>query len=132
METIFFKNLSKNDLVVEVDEKVFHIRSVIGGLQWLANQTRFDISYATNTVARFQERTSKKVFIVVSRIVRYLSATADYGLYYSKTEAINDKSICITGWCDANFARDTETMKSVGSYCFKLSNLEDNTKTSVC
>ena len=80
METAFFNKIFEENKVLEKCDYPFHIRSVIGSLQWLANQTQPDIAYATNTMASFQEKPTKKMFWAVARIVSYLSATADYGV----------------------------------------------------
>ena len=59
------------------------MRSLVGGLMYIAQTARPDIAYATGRVARFQVTPTKRVVEAGKRILRYLLNTADEGLCYS-------------------------------------------------
>lgn len=67
METDFHKRISEQNKILEKYEYPFHLRSVIGLLQWLANATRPDIAYTTNALASLQEKPTVEVFQAASR-----------------------------------------------------------------
>ena len=73
--------------------------SVVGMLMYLSNQTRPDITFAVNQVARFTHAPREIHAKAVKRIVRYLAGTQDQGLIFT-----SNLSIGLEMFCDADFA----------------------------
>jgi hypothetical protein len=60
--------------------------SVIGALMYLANNTRSDIEFAANLLARHSASPTKRHWVGVKSILRYLNGTRDLGLFYSRNQ----------------------------------------------
>ena len=73
--------LSKDDESLEVDHTM--LRSMIGSLLYMTSR-RLDVMQVVGLVARFQSAPNHTHVIVVKRILRYLKATMEYGLWYQK------------------------------------------------
>nr|GFC31556.1 uncharacterized mitochondrial protein AtMg00810-like [Tanacetum cinerariifolium] len=69
--------------------------------------SRPDIFFAVSMCARYQARPIKKHLHAVKRIFRYLKATPNMGLWYSK-----DTNIALTAFADADYAGCQDTRKS--------------------
>lgn len=59
------------------------------------------------------QNTRKPHLVAVHRILGYVNGTIDYGLLYKKVEKFN-------GYCDADFAGDHDTHRSITGYMFSL------------
>jgi hypothetical protein len=71
----------------------FPIRSVVGGLQYIATMARPDIMFAVNRIARVQLNCTEAVKTAAIRVVRYLLHTKHQKLEYSPSkEAIFRKT----------------------------------------
>ena len=90
-----------------VDQVQF--QSAVGSLPYLSIMTRPDSTYAVSNVAKFCASPFKQHWTAVKRIVRYLNGTLSLslGLLYRK-----DGSSCCIGYCDADWAGDTDDRKS--------------------
>ena len=64
--------------------------STIGVLLYLAQCTRPDISFAVNLLARHSSAPTRRHWIGVKTIFRYLRGTIDMGLFYPYRETRND------------------------------------------
>jgi len=62
---------------------------LMGELQYLANATRPDISYAVNRLASYTANPSLEHYGSLKRILRYLAGTKDYGITYRKSDGLN-------------------------------------------
>ena len=86
-------------------------RARIGQLLWLARNTRPDISYQVNALARVAHNPGKKHWDDSSTLIRYISHTRDYGLSYVRDPQVDPRS----GewkpvlWSDATWAPDYGT-----------------------
>jgi len=60
--------------------------SAIGALMYLTNSTRPDIAFAVNLLARHSAEPTKRHWVGVKTILRYLNGTRDLGLFYSKNQ----------------------------------------------
>lgn len=80
-------------------EDSWNYRSVIGKLNFLAQNTRPDISFAVHQCARFCTKPTKLHEIAVKRIARYLLFTKDNGLILHPTKDFN-----LDMYVDADFA----------------------------
>ncbi|CAM8982110.1 unnamed protein product [Rhodiola kirilowii] len=89
---------------------------MIGGLLYLT-ATRPDICQAVGVCARYQADPKESHLLQVKRIIKYVSGTADYGLWYTR-----DTSGCIVGYSDADWAGNIEDRKSTSGGCFFIGN----------
>jgi hypothetical protein len=58
--------------------------SAIGALMYLANCTRPDIAFAVNLLARYSAAPTRRYWVGVKTILRYLKGTQDLGLWFPK------------------------------------------------
>jgi hypothetical protein len=58
--------------------------SAIGALMYLANCTRPDIAFAVNLLARYSAAPTRRHWVGVKTILRYLKGTQDLGLWFQK------------------------------------------------
>ena len=77
----------------------WNYRSVIGKLNFLAQNTRPDISMAVHNCARFCTNPTQLHEIAIKRICRYLLLTKDKGLIMNPTS-----DFCLNMYVDADFA----------------------------
>jgi hypothetical protein len=77
----------------------WNYRSVIGKLNYLAQNSRPDISYAVHQCARFCTRPTALHELAVKRIARYLLLTKDKGLILKPSKTFN-----LDMYVDADFA----------------------------
>lgn len=104
---------SADDSNCEVE---FPYRNACGSLQFAATVSRPDISYAVGEVCRFMEHPSQMHVNAVKRIFRYLNHTKDMKITYGS------ENFELTGYTDADHARDIETSRSITGYAFILGN----------
>ncbi|XP_062542536.1 uncharacterized protein LOC134210512 [Armigeres subalbatus] len=91
-------------------------RELVGGLQFLAQGTRPDISFAVNAVSQFCSDPGKPHWTAAKRILRYLKGTKDMKIIYSKQA---DERFA--GFSDADWGNDVETRRSITGYVFMKS-----------
>lgn len=70
-----------------------------GCLNYIALTTRPDISYAVSRLSKYNQRHGQVHWTALKRVLKYLSATSDYSLYYSS----NIKDVSPIAWCDADW-----------------------------
>ena len=75
--------------------------SVIGALMYLANQTRPDIAFAINLLARYSAAPTKRHWTGAKQILRYLNGTKDLGLFFQRNQ-----DPTIIGYTDAGYLSD--------------------------
>ena len=80
-----------------------------------------DFTFAVNIVATLSEKPAKEHWASVKRIFRYLKGTVNYGLQYS-----SDASEDCVGFCDADWAGDTNDRKSTSGYTFQKNGASDS------
>nr|GEY32976.1 copia protein [Tanacetum cinerariifolium] len=83
-----------------------HYRGMIGTLLYLT-ASRPDLQFAICMCARYQARPTEKHVHAVKRIFRYLRGTVHRGLWY-----LNDSSVALTAFADANHAGCQDTRQS--------------------
>ena len=89
--------------------------SVIGKLNYLANNTRPDIAFAVHQCARFTHRPKRSHEVAVKRIIRYLKGTSTMGLIYH-TDQI---PLTLDCYVDADFAGLWGSMDPEDPTCVK-------------
>lgn len=82
-------------------------QELVGGLLYILQGTRPDITYAVNTVSKFNNDPGKAHWVAAKRILRYLKGTLDAKLTYSK-----DGNSDLLGFCDADWASNIDDRKS--------------------
>ena len=101
----------------EKDEKILGPEvpylSAVGALMYLANNTRPDISFSVNLLARYSSCPTKRHWNGVKHILRYLRGTMDMGLYYS-----NSSKEELIGYADAGYLSDPHKGRSQTGYLF--------------
>lgn len=86
----------------EWDKSSVPYRQAIGTLLYLQNGTRPDISYAVNMLSRYQSNFTRKHWLAVVRVIRYLRGTTELGLVF------NPRSENIDCYVDASLGMSAE------------------------
>ena len=87
-------------------------RSMIGCLLYLtANHP--DIAFSVGVCSRFQSNPKVSHLNAVKRIIKYVSRTCDYGLFYSK-----ESNLSLAGFSDSDWADNADDRKSTIGGCF--------------
>ncbi|CAL8083514.1 unnamed protein product [Prunus armeniaca] len=87
-----------------VDQTLY--RSMIESLLYLT-ASRLDISYSVGVCARFQSDPKESHLFVVKRIIKYVSGTVEFGLWYTYDTCVN-----LVGYSDADWAGCSDDRKS--------------------
>jgi hypothetical protein len=94
----------------QVDPTLY--RSMIGSLLYLT-ASRPDIAFSVGVCARFQANPKESYLTAVKRIIRYVNATVNYGICFSK-----ETNLVLTGYSDADWAGNADDRKSTSGGCF--------------
>ena len=89
-------------------------KMVVGSLIY-ATISRLDLSYRVVLVSQFMQVPCKPHLDCVQRIMRYLSTTMDYALFYAA-----DTTLELYGYTDEDWASSTYDKKSTSGYMFSL------------
>ncbi|XP_077214618.1 uncharacterized protein LOC143849484 [Tasmannia lanceolata] len=87
---------------------------VIGNLMYLMNCTRPDIAYVVSRLSRYTQNPSKDHWDAITRVLKYLKGTVDYGLKFCGFPSV------LEGYSDANWISDSDETKSKSGYVFTL------------
>ncbi|XP_031252866.1 secreted RxLR effector protein 161-like [Pistacia vera] len=98
----------------KVHTKVY--RSMIGSLLYLTAR-RLDICASVGICPRYQANPSKLHMIAVKRIMKYISSTSDFSLWFSY-----DSNTALVGYSDVDWAGNIDDRKSTSKGCFYLGN----------
>ena len=82
---------------------------------YLAIGTRPDISYAVGMLSKFSTNSSAVHLAAVKRLLRYIKGTMHLGLCYRFGSSQD-----IVGFCDSDFAGDSQDSKSTSGHVFTL------------
>ena len=78
-------------------------------------QTRPDIAYAVSAVSSGQQHPTKRHWVALKKVYRYLAGTPDRGLlFHGGCEPV------IGAWCDADFGSDAVDSKSRTGYIITI------------
>jgi hypothetical protein len=97
---------------------------IIGSLMYLMTCTRPDLAYAVSRLSRYTSNPSSEHWKSMTRVLRYIRYTRDYGLHYNRDPAV------IEGYCDANWISDIKDSKSTSGYVFTLGGAAISWKSS--
>jgi len=89
----------------------FPVREAVGSLLYLSTMVRPDISNAVRVLSRYLENPTMSVVIGIKRVMRYLIGTANVGITY-----LYGHQSDVEGYCDASYAGDKHSRKSVSGY----------------
>jgi hypothetical protein len=103
--------LQKDDGTSKSVDPTFY-QSIIGSLLFLALTTRPDIQLAVGLCSRYNSCPNQQHLTAAKRILRYLKGTSKLGIYYRSTSSE------LSGYVDADFARDLDDRKSTSGYVF--------------
>ncbi|KAL4018248.1 hypothetical protein IC575_021838 [Cucumis melo] len=87
--------------------------SAIGALMYLANNTRPDITFSVNLLARYNSSPTKRHWNGVKHVLRYLRGTIDISLFYS-----NKSNFDLVGYANAGYLSDPHKARSQTGYLF--------------
>ncbi len=107
------KLVSATDEDVLFDQRMY--RSAIGKLLYLSTSTRPDIAFAIGNVAKFSNNPTRRHWMEIKRIFRYLKGTPNLGLLYSRS-----KSEDLVGYSDSDWGGDVESRRSKSGYLFQF------------
>ncbi|KAG7299880.1 hypothetical protein JYU34_016900 [Plutella xylostella] len=93
-------------------EKNIPYHELIGCLLYLSQGTRPDIAYIVNQLSRFNNKPTSQHWIAAKRVLRYLKGTLNTKMMFKKNNSD------IVGYCDADWASDTEDRRSCSGYVF--------------
>lgn len=87
---------------------------LIGELQYIANGTRPDISYAVNKLAAYTGNPDLRHYSAAKRIRRYLAGTKGYRITYKKPSETTENDNIFLGYADAAFANADDSKSTTG------------------
>ena len=102
--------LTNNPLGESVNVTLY--RNMIGCLLYLTT-SRPNIVFSVGVCYRFQFYPKVSHLNIVKRIIKYVSGTCDYGLFYSK-----ESNLSLVGYLDLDWASNADDRKSTTSGCF--------------
>lgn len=99
-------------------------RSVVGSLMYLAQCTRPDIAHSVGVLSEHLERPSMPHWEAATHVLQYLKGTTMLGIVFSSTESSvvsGQRSFNLPeSLCDADWACDPSTRRSITGYIFVL------------
>lgn len=90
--------------------------SIVGGLQYLSNNTRPDIAFAVNHLARFLINPCMEHLQAARRVLRYIAKDPDQGITFTRSK---EKPV-LEAYSDADFAADPSTSRSTSGTLLRL------------
>ena len=87
---------------------------IIGSLLHLMNFSRSNIAYAVGRLSRHTKNPNQDHWDALSRVMKYLRGTMNYGIKYSGFPAV------LEGYCDANWISGSNKTKSTSGYVFTI------------
>ena len=89
--------------------------SAIGALMYLANCTRPDIAFAVNLLARYSATPTRRHWVGVKTILRYLKGTLDLGLFFLKKNDLTMVGYAVLDICQIPIMLDLKPVS-----CFSV------------
>jgi len=109
-----FQSIDKDEFDIDVDIKRY--RGMIGSLLYLT-ASRPNIMFSVCICSRYQASPKESHLKIVKRILRYLSRTTHFGLWYPK-----GGSCCLVGFLDSDFAGCKSDRKRTSGTCHLFGN----------
>lgn len=95
-----------------LDTTVYPYSTLVGSLLHLTVTTRPDIAFPVGVLSRFMAKPTKEHWHAAKAVLRYLSDSASFGITFHGTDT------ALIGFCDADYAADTDTRKSTTGFVF--------------
>ena len=108
---------SAEQAAVMIDEQRWY-RSTVASLIHFSTWTRPDLAYAVSKECRFMHNPGRVHIVALKRTLRFLCATADYGLRYDFGPASRSAKCGLYGFYDAAHADCPDTMRSTLAHVF--------------
>ena len=89
-------------------------KQTMGSLMYAMIVTRLDLAFPISVVSQDMARPGSMHWTAVERIMRYLKSTLDVKL------CLGGANIVLSGYCDADYAGDTNDRKSTTGYMLKV------------
>ncbi|GKU85713.1 hypothetical protein SLEP1_g340 [Rubroshorea leprosula] len=106
------EKLTVDDGTPRANEKYF--RSMVGGLMYLTH-TRHDIMFSISLVSRFMHNPSVHHLGTAKRILCYIRATSNFGIWYKPVPNFK-----LLGFTDSDWASSVDDRKNTSGYIFNL------------
>ena len=90
-------------------------QQIIGSLMYAMLGSHPDICFAVNRLSQFGSKPTETHLLTAQHVLWYLSTTRDYKLAYG-----NNDSTELIGYCDSDWAADTDDHRSTSGYTFIL------------
>jgi ribonuclease HI len=100
-----------------LDRRQYPYCQLVGSLMYLSITTRPDISYAVGVLARHMAKPTLLHWQTAKGVLKYLAGTATKGIVFGSND-VGSRSV--QGYCDADYAGDTDTRRSTTGYVFLL------------
>ena len=97
-----------------LDTSVYHYTTLVGSLLHLMVTTRPDIAFSVGVLSRFMAKPTKEHWLAALGVLRYLVTYPSCGITFGESNSH------LLGFCDADYAADTDTRKSTTGYVFIL------------
>ncbi|CAI7738347.1 unnamed protein product [Closterium sp. NIES-53] len=112
----------EEESVGEEERRRFH--SLVGSLMYAAVNTRPDVAFATEQLARVVQCPNEEQVAAGMRVAKYLGQTPTVGLQYSAAaqrrqkgaDGVEPGRLFLTPFSDASYASEPEDMTSVGGF----------------
>ncbi|KAL1213817.1 Retrovirus-related Pol polyprotein from transposon RE2 [Cardamine amara subsp. amara] len=105
------KDLQEEDPLDKPYANPLQYRRLVGKLIYLT-LTRPDLCFSVNQVSQYMQKPTVYHWNMVERILRYLKGSPGQGIWMGKNNNAE-----IVGYCDADYAGDTNDRKSTTGYC---------------
>jgi len=100
-----------NDPARLVGEKLTQYQALLGSINYIAGNTRPDISHAAGVLARALRSPTVRHWTAGLQVLRYLKGTSDQGIQYRQQQ--KQTLVC---YHDADFGADVDNRKSISGY----------------
>jgi Reverse transcriptase (RNA-dependent DNA polymerase) len=113
------KDLSKRHSALPSEAnsaRVSAYREGVGGLMWLATQTRPDIAFPVGVLARFMQAPGDEHWRNLKRVLRYLRGTSTVKLQLGGRTGVDRKACTLEAFCDADWAADLDNRRSTTGF----------------
>jgi hypothetical protein len=95
-------------------DDVKHYQSLVGCINYIATQTRYDITFAASVLSRFLVNLSPAHIKLAKRVLQYLKGTILYSITYSSPSYSQQLDIKL--YTDSDYAGNRHTYKSTSGY----------------
>ncbi|KAK6151651.1 hypothetical protein DH2020_014286 [Rehmannia glutinosa] len=101
-----------------VSQLEYEYARIIGSLMYLTNCTRPDIAYSVSKLSRFTSNPSTDHWKAVTRVLRYLKDTMNYGILYTRYPAVlENENFSLKGYSDSDYTGNIDDRKSTFGSC---------------